>query len=102
MDPGSSHFDSEQDVQSLLDAFHGRGHRHLDTARDYSPSVQGASESRLGQAGSASRFTIHTKVHSTDPGDHQPANLELSIGKSLSDLTAVYSKVEGAEPPYHP
>ncbi|KAF4853578.1 Aflatoxin B1 aldehyde reductase member 3 [Colletotrichum siamense] len=86
VDPGSSHFDSEQDVQALLDAFHARGYNNLDTARDYSPSVQGASESRLGRANAASRFTIHTKVHSADPGDHQPANLEVSIGKSLSDL----------------
>ncbi|TDZ35004.1 Oxidoreductase sirO [Colletotrichum trifolii] len=86
VDPGTSHFDNDQDVQALLDAFHGRGYRDLDTARDYSPSAQGASESRLGRAGASSRFSIHTKVHSADPGDHQPAKLELSIGQSLGDL----------------
>lgn len=69
-----------------MDAFHGRGYTHLDTARDYSPDDQGASESRLGRANAASRFTIHTKVHSADPGDHQPAKLELSISQSLQDL----------------
>ncbi|KAJ4387461.1 hypothetical protein N0V93_008053 [Gnomoniopsis smithogilvyi] len=85
-DPGTVRFDGEQDVQNLLDAFHGRGYTHLDTARDYSPDDQGASESRLGRAKAASRFTIHTKVHSADPGDHQPAKLELSINQSLHDL----------------
>ncbi|KAL8912992.1 MAG: hypothetical protein Q9171_002123 [Xanthocarpia ochracea] len=85
-DPGTVRFDSEQDVQALLDAFYGRGYTHLDTARDYSPDDQGASESRLGRANAASRFTIHTKVHSADPGDHQPAKLEFSISQSLQDL----------------
>ncbi|KAK1573693.1 NADP-dependent oxidoreductase domain-containing protein [Colletotrichum navitas] len=85
-DPGSSHFDSEQDVQALLEAYRIRGYNHLDTARDYSPSVPGASESRLGRAKAASQFTIHTKVHSADPGDHQAAKLELSINQSLADL----------------
>ncbi|KZL65212.1 aflatoxin B1 aldehyde reductase member 2 [Colletotrichum tofieldiae] len=85
-DPGSSHFDSERDVQALLDAYHSCGYNHLDTARDYSPSVPGASESRLGRAKAASRFLIRTKVHSADSGDHQPAKLELSIGQSLGDL----------------
>lgn len=69
-----------------MDAFHGRGYTHLDTARDYSPDDQGASESRLGRAGAASRFTIHTKVHSGDPGDHEAAKLGLSINQSLHDL----------------
>ncbi|KAK1621901.1 aflatoxin B1 aldehyde reductase member 2 [Colletotrichum phormii] len=86
VDPQTSHFDSEQDVQALLDAFHSRGYRHLDTARDYSPNAPGASESRLGKSKAASRFSIHTKVHSADPGDHQSAKLELSISRSLSDL----------------
>ncbi|KAK1988363.1 NADP-dependent oxidoreductase domain-containing protein [Colletotrichum cereale] len=85
-DPGSSHFDSEQDVRALLDAYYSRGYKHLDTARDYSPTVPGASESRLGQAKAASQFLIHTKVHSADPGDHEPAKLQLSINQSLGDL----------------
>ncbi|KAK1957253.1 Aldo/keto reductase [Colletotrichum sublineola] len=85
-DPGSSHFDSEHDVQALLDAYRSRGYNHLDTARDYSPSVPGASESRLGRAKAASQFLIHTKVHSAEPGDHEPAKLELSINQSLGDL----------------
>ncbi|KAI3393134.1 hypothetical protein diail_4702 [Diaporthe ilicicola] len=85
-DPGTSHFDSEQDVQALLDAFHSRGYTNLDTARDYSPDVPGASESRLGRANAASRFTIHTKVHSGHPGDHEASKIELSISQSLHDL----------------
>lgn len=85
-DPGTSHFDNEEDVEALLDAFHSRGYSHLDTARDYSPDVPGASESRLGRAQAASRFTIHTKVHSGHPEDHQPAKIELSINQSLRDL----------------
>ncbi|EXF84531.1 aflatoxin B1 aldehyde reductase member 2 [Colletotrichum fioriniae PJ7] len=86
VDPETSHFDTEQDVQALLDDFYSRGYNHLDTARDYSPNVPGASESRLGKAKGASRFTIHTKVHSADPGDHLPTKLELSIDQSLRDL----------------
>ncbi|KAI3542385.1 aflatoxin B1 aldehyde reductase member 2 [Colletotrichum abscissum] len=86
VDPETSHFDAEQDVQSLLDDFYGRGYNQLDTARDYSPNVPGASESRLGKAKGASRFTIHTKVHSADPGDHLPTKLGLSIDQSLEDL----------------
>ncbi|KXH30345.1 aflatoxin B1 aldehyde reductase member 2 [Colletotrichum salicis] len=86
IDPETSHFDSEQDVQTLLDAYHGRGYSHLDTARDYSPNAPGASESRLGKSKAASRFSIHTKVHSANPGDHQSAKLELSISQSLIDL----------------
>ncbi|KAK2027338.1 Aldo/keto reductase [Colletotrichum zoysiae] len=85
-DPGSSHFDNEQDVRALLDAYRSRGYSHLDTARDYSPNVPGASESRLGRAKAATQFSIHTKVHSADPGDHQAAKLELSINQSLADL----------------
>lgn len=64
-----------------MDAFYGRGYRHIDTARDYD-----ASEARLGQAGVASQFTIHSKVHSGQPGDHEPLKIELSIGQSLDAL----------------
>lgn len=69
-----------------MDAFHRRGYRHLDTARDYTPTAPGSSEARLGRAGAASRFTIHTKVHSGHPGDHEPSKIELSIGQSLDAL----------------
>ncbi len=85
-DPGIVHFDSVKDVQNLLDAFHNRGYTHIDTARDYSPNAPGASEERLGQVGAASRFTIHTKVHSGHPGDHEPSKVDLSIGQSLDAL----------------
>ena len=69
-----------------MDAFYNRGYRHLDTARDYSLNAQGASEARLGQAGAASLFTIHSKVHSGQPGDHEPAKIDLSIRQSLDAL----------------
>ncbi|RDW59933.1 hypothetical protein BP6252_13020 [Coleophoma cylindrospora] len=85
-DPGNAHFDSEKDVQALLNAFHSRGYTHIDTARDYSPAAPGTSEVRLGQAGVASRFTIHTKIHSGHPGDHEPSKVNLSIRQSLDDL----------------
>jgi aflatoxin B1 aldehyde reductase len=80
------HFDDEKDVQVLLDAFYKRGYRHLDSARDYSPNAPGSSELRLGQTEAASRFTIHTKVHSGSPGDHEPSKIDLSIGQSLDAL----------------
>lgn len=73
-------------MDNLLNTFHSRGYHHLDTARDYSPNDQGASERRLGRANAASRFTLHTKVHSADAGDHQPAHLERSISQSLLAL----------------
>ncbi|KIX09180.1 uncharacterized protein Z518_00259 [Rhinocladiella mackenziei CBS 650.93] len=79
--PGIVHFDSEEDVQALLQAFHNRGYRHIDTARNYP-----GSEKRLGQAGAPSRFTIHTKVQSGQPGDHESLKVDLSIRRSLEDL----------------
>ncbi|KAL8941176.1 MAG: hypothetical protein Q9216_002405 [Gyalolechia sp. 2 TL-2023] len=85
-DPDIAHFDNGRDVQTLLDAFYSRGYIDIDTARDYSPSAPGASEVRLGQAGAASRFTIHSKVHSGHPGDHEPSKIDLSIGRSLDAL----------------
>ncbi|KAH8649150.1 NADP-dependent oxidoreductase domain-containing protein [Xylariales sp. PMI_506] len=79
--PGIVHFDNKNDVQALLDEFYRRGYRHIDTARDYP-----GSEVRLGQAEAASRFTIHTKVHSGNPGDHASSKVALSIDQSLEDL----------------
>jgi aflatoxin B1 aldehyde reductase len=64
-----------------LDAFHSRGYTELDTARNYPNS-----EARLGQAGAASRFIIHTKVASGAPGDLEPSKIYLSIAGSLADL----------------
>lgn len=69
-----------------MDAFYCRSYRHIDTARDYSPSSPGSSEARLGQAGAASRLTIHSKVHSGQAGDHEPLKIDLSIGQSLDAL----------------
>ncbi|KAK9364553.1 NADP-dependent oxidoreductase domain-containing protein [Lipomyces kononenkoae] len=80
--PGIAHFDSAKQVQALLDVFHSRGYRHIDTASNYF-----GSEVRLGQAGAASRFTIHTKVAGFGkPGDHEPSKIDLSIGQSLDAL----------------
>lgn len=73
-------------MRKLLDAFRARGYTHLDTARDYSPTAPGASESRLGAAGAARTFAIHTKVHSAGAGDHEAARLERSIAQSLAAL----------------
>ncbi|KAI1463213.1 Aldo/keto reductase [Daldinia caldariorum] len=81
--PGIVHFDTAEEVRALLDAFYSRGHRELDTARNYP-----GSEERLGLAGAPSRFLVHTKVRdgagTTHP--HEPAQIAQSIDKSLSDL----------------
>lgn len=74
-------FDSEKDVQDLLDIFYNRGYKHIDTARGY-----GASEVRLGQVGAASRFIIDSKVHSGEPGAHEPSKIALSIEQTLDGL----------------
>jgi len=79
--PGIIHFDSEEEVQGLLNAFYSRGYRDVDTASNYP-----GSEARLGQAGAPSRFTIHTKVHGWGKGGSEPSKIELSIEKSLKDL----------------
>ncbi|KAL9601229.1 MAG: hypothetical protein Q9219_002634 [cf. Caloplaca sp. 3 TL-2023] len=79
-------FDHVEDVKALLDAFHTRGYKHIDTARDYAPDAPGSSEPRLAAAGAVSRFTIDTKVHSGTPGDHEPSKVTLSIGESLAAL----------------
>jgi aflatoxin B1 aldehyde reductase len=64
-----------------LDAFHNRGYRHIDTASNYD-----GSEKRLGQAGAASRFIIHSKVRGRGPGDLEPSKIDLSIRQSLDAL----------------
>jgi aflatoxin B1 aldehyde reductase len=79
--PGIAHFDSEEEVAALLDAFNNRGYGQIDTARAYS-------EARLGRSGASSQFTIHTKVKSGQPGDHKPSNIHVSISQSLEDLKA--------------
>ncbi|VUC37598.1 unnamed protein product [Clonostachys rosea] len=84
---GIVHFHTEEEVKSLLDAFHTRGYRDLDTARNY-----GESEACLGKADATSRFSVHTKVRSGPPGAHEPANLRTSIKESLDALQS--SKVE--------
>ncbi|GAB7341552.1 hypothetical protein MBLNU457_7765t1 [Dothideomycetes sp. NU457] len=78
---GIVHFTKPDHVKELLDAFHARGYRQLDTA-----SLYPGSEASLGQADAASRFTIHTKVHSGQPGDHEASKVKASIEKSLVDL----------------
>ncbi|KAI4224737.1 MAG: hypothetical protein L6R40_008419 [Gallowayella cf. fulva] len=85
-DPGIVHFDKRDDIQALLDAFYNRGYRHIDTACNYTPNAPGASETRLGQAGAASRFSIHSKVRSGQSGDHAPSKIALSIEQSLDAL----------------
>ncbi|GAP90877.1 putative aflatoxin B1 aldehyde reductase member 2 [Rosellinia necatrix] len=79
--PGLAHWDQPEEVQALLDTFHDRGHRYIDTGSSYPHS-----EERLGQAGAASRFTIVTKVRDGVPGSHDPAKIEASINRSLDDL----------------
>lgn len=69
------------EVSGVLDTFYERGYRDLDTSRLYP-----GSEVRLGRAKAASRFAIHTKVQSGQPGDHEPAKLQNSIEQSLVDL----------------
>ena len=75
-------------MKALLDAFYSRGYTHIDTARDYAPGAPGSSELRLAAGGAVSRFIIDTKVHSGTPGDHEPANITLSIDQSLAALEA--------------
>ncbi|KAI1102858.1 putative aldo/keto reductase [Jackrogersella minutella] len=76
-----SWIDKSSNVQALLDAFRSRGYEEIDTGRDYN-----CSEKRLGQVGAASRFTIHSKVHSGHPGDHEPSAIALSIEQTLDAL----------------
>jgi aflatoxin B1 aldehyde reductase len=70
-----------KDVKAVLDAFYARGHRQLDTARNYP-----GSEVRLGRADAASRFVIHTKLLNLGPKYHEPAKILDSITQSLTDL----------------
>lgn len=79
--PGVIHFDKQEDVKAVLDKFYSRGYKAIDTAQNYP-----GSEDRLGKAGAASRFTIHTKVRDGPPGSHEPAKLEASIEGSLKSL----------------
>lgn len=79
--PGICHFDSKTEVDELLNAFYERGYRDLDSSRLYP-----GSEERLGRSNAASRFTIHTKVQSGQPGDHEAAKIQASIEQSLRDL----------------
>ena len=79
-------FDSVKDAAALLGAFHRRGYNEIDEARNCSPHAPGSSEVRLGQAGAASRFTIHLKVRSLQHGDHEPSNIDLSIEETLDAL----------------
>lgn len=78
---GIVHFSEAEDVKELLNAFHNRGYRQLDTATLYP-----GSEHRLGEAEASSHFTIHTKVHSGQPGDHEASKLKASVAKSLTEL----------------
>ncbi|KAI0849667.1 putative aldo/keto reductase [Daldinia vernicosa] len=71
----------DKSIQALLDAFYNRGYRDIDTGRNYP-----GSEERLGRAGAASRFIIHTKVKDGLPGSHEPAKIEQSIKLSLEEL----------------
>lgn len=75
------HFDSKSEVDGLLDAFYERGYRELDTSNLY----QG-SEVRLGRSNATSRFVVHTKLKSGEPGDHEAAKIQASIEQSLKDL----------------
>jgi aflatoxin B1 aldehyde reductase len=83
--PGVIHFDARGDVQALLEAFHGRGYSHLDTAANYP-----GSEARLGDVGAPSRFVIDTKIKGMGPGTHEPAMIESSVEQSLADLKTDY------------
>ncbi|EUC31173.1 hypothetical protein COCCADRAFT_38690 [Bipolaris zeicola 26-R-13] len=85
-DPGTVRFDTKSEVEALLTSFHSRGYTHLDTARDYSPSDQGASEWRLGRSTAGTRFTLHSKVHSSTAGAHAASALHESITASLQSL----------------
>jgi len=79
--PGVIHFDTPESVRELLATFHARGYTELDTARNYV-----GSEQRLGAAKAPSQFTVHTKVNSGTPGDHEPAKIALSVEQSLENL----------------
>lgn len=78
---GIAHFDKIEDVKALLDAFQSRGYKEIDSAQNYP-----GSEARLGEAGAASRFIIHTKVKSGAPGAHEASKLASNIQRSLDDL----------------
>ena len=76
-------------MQALLNKFRSRGYTDLDTAANYPDYAPGTTEDRLGKAGAASQFTIHTKVldgANNTPSPHQPAKLAASIDQSLASL----------------
>lgn len=81
-------YDTPEEVKTFLDTFHEHGGRHVDTARNYSPSAPGSSEPRLGAVDAGSRFNIDTKILGL-PGDgpiHNAQQVRASIDASVADL----------------
>ncbi|KAL1852394.1 hypothetical protein Daus18300_012227 [Diaporthe australafricana] len=81
-------YDTPEEVKTFLDTFYEHGGRHLDTARNYSPSAPGSSEPRLGAVDAGSRFNIDTKIFGL-PGDgpfHNAQQVMASIDASVADL----------------
>lgn len=79
-------FDTAEQVKAVLDSFHARGHRQIDTAQIYSPHAHGTSEPRLGAANAGDRFLVDTKVKSSTAGDHKRENILQNIDFSLERL----------------
>ncbi|KAM0335571.1 hypothetical protein ACHAQA_000619 [Verticillium albo-atrum] len=79
-------FDTSDQVNRFLDAFSEHGYHQIDTARGYSPNAPGSSEPRIGAVAARTRFTIDSKVMSTDPGSHTKAKILEEIDISLKAL----------------
>lgn len=89
-------FDTPEQVGALLDLFHSRGHRQLDTARAYAPGAPGTSEARLGAAGAGERFRIDSKAgFAGDDGDepHGRAGIVRSADVSVRDLRVAQANI---------
>lgn len=76
-------FKSAAEIRELLDVFHGRGGRYLDTARGYSPGAPGTCEVRLGNADVAGKFEVDTKLV---VGEHGAEQVRSGVDDSLAKL----------------
>lgn len=81
-------FDTPEQVNSLLDAFHERGYHLLDTARFYAPGAPESSEQRLGAVEAGKRFKIDSKAmwNPASPGWHTKEKILESVQASLDAL----------------
>ncbi|KAM0337519.1 hypothetical protein ACHAPU_011540 [Fusarium lateritium] len=80
------HYDTPEEVDSLLSDFKKRGYNQIDTSRIYSAHALGSSEPRLGAVKAGDTFLIDTKVNSIQEGGHSRANILGDVSGSLEAL----------------